>query len=182
MKRTKKMSKFSIVGLALVIGCMVAVTGALMSYYLQDTATLDADVTMEYSTTGVFGGEEENLETLDKTCTVGDDFCADDVEEISNFYIKVNSDLDSTIGCTFNLSDQSVTEPSGLNLHLEWNDTGTWTTIIDWDMVDGASSTQTYDFASGTTYQFRLTVTGDVYLMEGDYGALLSLDATEKLA
>lgn len=170
----KKISQIGIISLVLLISATLITCGALMTYYLNVTVNVDSGVILEYSTTGVFGGEEENAEDLDKifdyTNFVGDDI------DVENFYIKCNPNLDKDLSTIFTITDIGIDDPDGLTLALQWDDSGTWTDLFNWSATDGGSTTGTFTFSPADEINFRLWVSGNVYLMEGDHSFLIELE------
>lgn len=167
----KKLSKIGIISMTLIIISSLMVCGALMSYYINTTINVDSGVLFEYSTTGVYGGEEENCEDLDKTLDflnfVGND------TEIHDFYIRLNQHANKPHTIKFIITDTSTDNPEGLQIALQWDNAGTWTDLFNWSATQSGTTEEVLLFQPNTMRHLRVWVQGDVYLLEGEHSFLL---------
>lgn len=151
-------------------------TAAVIGYYLTGTTTVDTGVVLQYSEDDATW---ENAEDLVKSYELTN-FVGDDVDN-QEFYLLCNANLDNAFEVTFTLADESVDDPEGININVTYFDGADWVSIIDWDATDGGSTTGTYTFDPGDDINFKMTFTGDIYLMEGEHSFELLTEATEKL-
>lgn len=170
----KKLSKIGIISLTLIIASALTVCGVLMSYYVNVTVNVDSGVILEYSATGVYGGEEVNAEDLDLTYDFLN-FVGDDVDTKQAWY-KCNANLDKDLPITFTITDTSIDDPDGLTIAWQYDNSGTWTDIFNWTATQSGSTSGDFTFNPAQTENFRMWVSGNHYLEEGDHSFLLEVE------
>lgn len=166
-----KMKKTGLIALTLLIISALTVSGALMSYYLNVTVNVDSGVILEYSPDDV---TYENAEDLDKIFTYTD-FVGDNID-VQTWFIKASPHLQKDVLTKFTITDQSTDDPEGIDIALQYDDSGTWTDIFNWSAVQSGSTSGTFTFPPNHKENFRLWVSGDYYLMEGDHQFLIELE------
>lgn len=157
--RSKKMSKASLVGLALVIVGMVAVTGALITFYLNaDTQTGTIDDLLEYSV------DDTNWNTMeDYTPTISFSNIAPGDSETITRYVQISSNIneDHTIKFTLKQDTGCTSDFEGVVLTLFDNSTGTPVEVAT--CTNGTEDSGTIVFSAGEKVSFLLTLEVDNY-------------------
>ena len=80
-------------------------------------------------------------------------------------------------------TDISTDDPEGITIALTYRTSmlEEWTDVLNFTAVDGESVTVQYTFSPGDEDHFGIWVGGDDYLMTGEYGFSLDLEASSKL-
>lgn len=165
--------------LAVGIGALIfgagAVSGALFSLFIDGTINADTGYILQWSDTGVWGGEEVNAEDYNPTITysglVGGD------TDVKLFYMRCNSNLDSAITTEYTITDDGIGDnPTGLTIALQYDNSGTWTDIFNFTASASGSTSGTFTFNPSDVENFRLWCNANEYMMEGEHAFNFEMD------
>ena len=174
--KSKKLTKYSALGLSLIVLSAIITSGAVFTYLFSGTITANADVLMEYDQ----GSGWENAEDLTVDITTSTIVAGE--TETWKHDIQCSSNLNTGLYAhvTFSYDGSTNGDMEGTNLYVYVDDGTTNTPVLE--IIDGVDQalTNEYTFEGGDTADVFIKIVADDNLMEGaydwDYSTTVNVD------
>jgi len=164
MRNTKNMTKkLAVVSIVLLLATVASFAVVITSWMKESNINADVDeATFTWYDTTQYVDMEEYTTTFDFS-----DVGALDELYLTGYKMKASADIDNSITAKYVFTSTGGNTTEGLELYLEYNNSGTWTSICN--MINVTATDGTHQFSSSDEIELRFHLIVDEYIAKGDY-------------